>query len=104
MLPSEENIVLNLNENLLAKNTVSKKKNNSSVEEYFNEEQIDKIISEYSVEENDIMNIALINNIKPCEVISLLVRHKIIVKRDQAKGYDKYKETDEYKNKLTIKK
>ena len=45
MLPSEENIVLNLNENLLAKNTVSKKKNNSSVEEYFNEEQIDKIIS-----------------------------------------------------------
>ena len=104
MLPSEENIVLNLNENLLAKNTVSKKKNNSSVEEYFNEEQIDKIISEYSVEENDIMNIALINNIKPCEVISLLVRHKIIVKRDQSKGYDKYKETDEYKNKLTIKK
>jgi hypothetical protein len=104
MLTSEENIVLNLNENLLAKNTVSKKKNNSSVEEYFNEEQIDKIISEYSVEENDIMNIALINNIKPCEVISLLVRHKIIVKRDQAKGYDKYKETDEYKNKLTIKK
>ena len=104
MLPSEENIVLNLNENLLVKNTVSKKKNNSCVEEYFNEEQIDKIISEYSVEENDIINIAVINNIKPCEVISLLVKQKIIVKRDQAKGYDKYKETDEYKNKLTIKK
>jgi len=28
---------------------------------------------------------------------------KIITKRDQSRGYDKYKETDEYKEKITKK-
>ena len=99
----DENIILSLNENVLAKNTVSKKKN-SLVEEHFNEEQINKIISEYSIQENDIMNISVINDINPWEVISLLVRKNIISKREQARGYDKYKDTDEYKIKLKIKK
>ena len=70
------------------------------MEEYFNEEQINKIIKEYSELTNDIMNIATLNNIKPWEVISLLVRNKIILKREQARGYEKYKETDDYKSKL----
>jgi len=99
----DENIILSLNENVLAQNTVSKKKN-SLVEEHFNEEQINKIISEYSIQENDIMNISVMNDIKPWEVISLLVRKNIISKREQARGYDKYKDTDEYKIKLKIKK
>ena len=45
------------------------------------------------------MSISLNNNIKPFEVVSLLIRYKIISKRVDARGYDKYKATDEYKNK-----
>ena len=39
-------------------------------------------------------------NIKPWQVVSLLMRYKIIKKRDEALGYDKYKDTEEYKSKL----
>ena len=46
------------------------------------------------------MTISTMNNILPWQVVSLLVRYKIISKRDEARGYDKYKETEEYKNKL----
>ena len=46
------------------------------------------------------MTIGVINNIRPWQVVSLLVRYKTISKRDEARGYDKYKETEEYKNKL----
>lgn len=70
------------------------------IEVYFDPEKDKKILQEYDDTENDIMSISLINNIKPFEVVSLLVRHKIISKRAEARGYDKYKDTDEYKNKL----
>ena len=70
------------------------------IEVYFDPEKDKKILQEYDDTENDIMSISLINNIKPFEVVSLLVRHKIISKRSEARGYDKYKDTDEYKNKL----
>jgi hypothetical protein len=46
------------------------------------------------------MEISEINSIKPWQVVSLLMRYKIIKKRDEALGYDKYKETDEYKEKI----
>ena len=39
-------------------------------------------------------------NVRPWEIVSLLVRYKVIKKRDDARGYDKYKETDEYKQKI----
>jgi len=96
----EENIVLN--EDTLSKNKVFKK-SNSSVEEYFTQCQIDKITNEYSDITNNIMNIADLNNIKPWEVISLLVRTNIISKREHSRGYDKYIETDEYKSKVNMK-
>jgi hypothetical protein len=67
---------------------------------YFDEDKDNKIISEYLVKNNDVMEISEKNNIKPWEVVSLLVKYKIIVKRDEARGYDKYKETDEYKEKV----
>ena len=41
------------------------------------------------------------NNVRPWEVVSLLMKHKVISKRCDARGYDIYKETDEYKNKIT---
>ena len=43
------------------------------------------------------MTISAENNIRPWEVVSLLVRNKIIIRRGEARGYDIYKETDEYK-------
>ena len=38
------------------------------------------ILQEYDNIENDIMSISLNNNIKPFEVVSLLIRYKIISK------------------------
>jgi hypothetical protein len=67
---------------------------------YFNEEKDNKIIKEYMIKKEDIMKISSANNIKPWEVVSLLVKYKMIIKRDEARGYDQYKETEEYQNKL----
>lgn len=57
-----------------------------------------KILQQYEDINKDIMTISEENNIRPWEVVSLLVRNKIIIKRVEARGYDIYKETDEYKN------
>ena len=94
-------------ENLVIENTIIEKvkkvkkvKKEKSIEFYFDEETDKKILEEYENEENDIMTISLINNIRPWEVVSLLVRYKIINSRGEAKGYNKYKETEEYKSKI----
>jgi hypothetical protein len=73
------------------------------IEPYFDEEIDKKILQQYDNKDNDIMSISLVNNIKPFEVVSLLIRHKIISKRNDARGYDKYKVSDEYKNKINKK-
>ena len=91
----DDKMVLDLNE---IPNTKKEKIVKSKF--YFNEDKDNKIISEYLVKNNDIIKISCENNIKVWEVISLLVKYNIIVKRDEARGYDKYKETDEYKEKL----
>ena len=46
------------------------------------------------------MSISTNNNIRPWQVVSVLVSNKIIEKRDESRGYDIYKETEEYKQKL----
>ena len=79
---------------------VEKVKKVKSIEFYFDEYKDKKILEEYDDIENDIINISLVNNIRPWQLVSLLMRYKVIFKRDEARGYDKYKETDEYKNKL----
>ena len=94
-------------ENLEIENTIVEKikkvkkvKKEKSIEFYFDEETDKKILEEYENEENDIMTISLINNKRPWEVVSLLVRYKIINSRGEARGYNKYKETEEYKSKI----
>ena len=92
-----EKIEVELNEKVL----VSKK--NKDVKKikkeiYFDENTDKKIIKEYN--NKDIMEVSEICNIRPWEVVSVLMKHQIIDKRDKAKGYDKYKDTDEYKNKI----
>lgn len=91
----EEKIELELNEEILKKKRIVKKK----TDVYFTEESDSKIINDYNLD-SDIMLLSENYNVRPWEVVSLLIKHKIITKRDQAKGYDKYKETNEYKQKL----
>ena len=88
-------------DNLEIENVIVEKfKKEKSIEFYFDEEKDKKILGEYKNKENDIITISLINNIRPWQVVSLLMRYKIIFKRDEARGYNKYKDTEEYKNKV----
>ena len=92
----EEKIDLELNEDVLnKKKKVVKKK----PELYFSQELDKKILDEYYLKE-DIMEISDKNNVRPWQLVSLLMRYKIIKKRDEALGYEKYKETNEYKQKI----
>ena len=67
---------------------------------YFNDALDNKILNEYENENNNIMTISSINNIRPWEVVSLLMKHKIIKERKESRGYDIYTETEEYKIKI----
>ena len=82
------------------KKTNTKSKN---TEVYFSEEIDKKILEDYYDTQNDIIKIANNYKVETYKVVSLLVKNKIISKRDEARGYDTYKETDEYKKKITIK-
>ena len=70
---------------------------------YFDEEKDRMIIKGYS-DKKDIMILSEEYNVRPWEIVSLLMKYKIITKRENAKGYDEYKETEEYKDKLSVKK
>jgi hypothetical protein len=92
----DEKIELELDEsNLVSKKNKAVKKIKKEI--YFDEITDKKIIKEYN--NKDIMEVSEICNIRPWEVVSVLMKHQIIDKRDKAKGYDKYKETAEYKSK-----
>ena len=77
-----------------------KKKKKAKINCYFTSEIDNQILVDYQDIDKDIMLISEIHNIRPWQVVSVLVRHKVISKRDESRGYDKYKETDEYKSKL----
>ena len=90
-----EKIDIELNDEVLKKPKIIKK----SPEIVFSKELDSKLLNEY-YSNKDIMEISEKNNIKPWQVVSLLMKYNIIKKRDDARGYDKYKETEEYKQKL----
>ena len=90
-----EKIDIELNEEVLKKTKIIKK----TPEIVFSKELDSKLLNEY-YSNKDIMEISEKNNIKPWQVVSLLMKYNIIKKRDDARGYDKYKETEEYKKKL----
>ena len=69
---------------------------------YFSQELDVEIINDYN-SKIDIMKLSEKYNVRPWEVVSLLKKYQIIIKRDDALGYDKYKETEEYKQKITKK-
>jgi hypothetical protein len=68
---------------------------------YYFDEKLDKqILEDYKDESKNIMNIREKHNVQTFQVVSVLMKHKIISSRDMSRGYDLYKETDEYKNKI----
>ena len=76
------------------------KKSKVETEVYF-DKTIDKtIIEDYIISKDDVMTLASKHNVKTFQLVSLLVRYKIIAQRSDSRGYDKYKETEEYKSKL----
>ena len=93
-------------ENLELQNTIIEKMNNvkkeKNLEIYFDKKTDNKILNDYKNELNDIISMSN-DNIRPWQIVSLLMRYKIIKKRDEARGYDKYKETEEYKSKIIVK-
>jgi len=89
-------------ENLELNNTVIKKVKKVKQKDYYFDEVLDKKILDDYENENDIMSMSN-ETIRPWQIVSLLMRYKIITKRDEARGYDKYKETEEYKIKINIK-
>jgi len=90
-----EKIDIDLNEEVMKKQKIIKK----ATEIVFSKELDSKILNEY-YSNKDIMEISEKNNIKPWQVVSLLMKYNIIKKRVEALGYDKYKETEEYKQKI----
>jgi len=96
---SMNNLELN---NLVVENiTTNKIKKQKKLESYFDKETDKKILLDYENENNNIMTMCN-DNIRPWQIVSLLMRYKIIEKRDEARGYDLYKETEEYKSKIQI--
>ena len=63
---------------MIKENVIIEKPKEKTFEMYFDEEKDNKILQEYDDIKNDILSISLNNNIKPFEIISLLVKHKII--------------------------
>jgi len=74
-------------------------KKEKCIDSYFDVEKDTKILKDYDNVENDIMTMSN-NDVRPWQIVSLLMKNKVILKRDDARGYDKYKETAEYKNKF----
>jgi hypothetical protein len=77
-----------------------KKGKEKDPEVYFDSKKDKTIIEDYKVSSTDVMSLAKKYNVKTFQIVSLLVRYKLISKRSEARGYEKYKETEEYKNKL----
>jgi hypothetical protein len=82
-------------------NDDNNKSKKSKVSEFYFDEKTDKtIIDDYQKGKSDVMKLAKKYEVQTFQIVSLLVKSKIISKRDEARGYDKYKETEEYKSKI----
>ena len=80
--------------------TIEKKKKKRIKKEEHVLEDESKIINEYNGSEQPVLVLSKVLNIPVYKIISCLVKHKIITKRTDVRGYKEYTETDEYKNKL----
>lgn len=78
-------------------------KNKSNQKILIDEDTDNNIIMQYNTTDDDVIKISNDNKIMVWQVVSILVNNKVIEKRGDARGYEIYKETDEYKSKLTKK-
>jgi hypothetical protein len=68
---------------------------------YVIDEEVDKsIVDQYNTTDDDIMKISKAKNVMVWQIVSVLVNNKIIIRRNDARGYEIYKETEEYKSKI----
>jgi hypothetical protein len=70
---------------------------------YLNEKEDNEILKFYQEDLLNIMEISERINVRPWQIVSLLMKYEIIQKRDESRGYDIYKETEEYKQKCVKK-
>lgn len=96
-IKDEEKLEVELN----IPNVVEKKKKKRIKKEEYVLEDESKIINEYNDSEQPVLVLSKVLNIPVYKIISCLVKHKIISKRTEVRGYKEYTETDEYKNKLS---
>jgi acetolactate synthase small subunit len=78
----------------------SKKVSKKKITQVINEEIDSKILHIYNTTDYDVIKISKDNEIMVWQVVSILVKNKVIAKRSDARGYEIYKETDEYKSKI----
>jgi len=90
--------------NVAQNKKVTKKKYYEETYNIVNEDVDNKIINVYNTIHDDVLKIAKDNDIMVWQVISILTKNKVIAKRSDARGYELYKQTDEYKSKLISKK
>ena len=98
----EKSKLKNIDDLELSNEAIKKIKKVKQKNYYFDETLDKKILVDYENENNNIMTMSN-ETIRPWQIVSLLMRYKIILKRDHARGYDKYKETEEYKSKINDK-
>jgi hypothetical protein len=83
---------------VVTEKTLTKKKKNPVEEEeaYTPTEEEERIINKYKDEKNDVLTISKEEEMEIFKIISLLVKCKIITRRQDARGYEKYIKTEEY--------
>ena len=65
------------------------------------DEEVDKsIVDQYNTTDDNIIKISNDKNLMVWQIVSVLINNKIINRRNDARGYEIYKETEEYKSKI----
>ena len=93
-------IEINIPNVIQKKKKVINKTVNKQSKFVIDEEVDNSIVDQYITTDDDIIIISKAKNVMVWQIVSVLVNNKIINKRNDARGYEKYKETDEYKSKI----
>jgi acetolactate synthase small subunit len=93
-------IEINIPNVIQKKKKVINKTINKQSKLVIDEEVDNSIVDQYITTDDDIIIISKAKNVMVWQIVSVLVNNKIINKRNDARGYEKYKETDEYKSKI----
>ena len=101
LLVKEEEIEVELIPTIIKKNKSAKKNSNKKI--VIDEVVDNEIVEKYTNTENNIISISKEKSILVWQVVSILMNNKIIGKRSDARGYDIYKDSDEYKSKIVNK-